>query len=283
MFQFIRKQFPFTQGFKKELLQIGVVGAFALVVFYFLRPFGLNNVNDLLLLGFGLASILAAIIFTVLCHIYYNFFIEDSHWTIGHEIIRSLLYLAFIATGIMIYGDVVGVFRINLSNFFICQFYTLLIGIVPVTVRAILLRNWLLKKNLQEAIKMNEYLGRRKISADEKIIRLESPFSPGILEVSNHAISYIEAAQNYIIVVWGYDKTNKKEMMRLTMKEAFQQINDPLIVFCHRSYMVNLRKVKTITSQSANSGLVLENGDIVIPLSNSYRNEIKKKLLGIQG
>ena len=128
---------------------------------------------------------------------------------------------------------------------------------------------------------MTEYLRSRKISADEKIIRLESPFSSRILEVSNHGLSYIEAAQNYIIVVWGYDKTNKKEMIRLTMKEAFHQINDPLIVFCHRSYMVNLRKVRKITSGSAGSGLVLEDTDIVVPLSNSYRNAIKKKLLRI--
>jgi hypothetical protein len=281
MSHFIKTGFPFTRGLKKELLHISAVGVFALVIFYFLRPFGLNRVKDLLLLGFAVVSILAASIFTVFSHIYYNFFLRDSNWTIGHEIIRSLLYLAFIATCIMIYGDVVEIFRINVSNFFICQFYTLLIGFVPVTIRTILLRNWRLKIDLQEAIKMTEYLGRRKISTDEKIIRLESPFSSRILEVSNHSISYIEAAQNYIIVVLSYDKTNKKEIIRLTMKEAHHQINDPLIVFCHRSYMVNLRKVRRITSQSTSSGLILEDTDMVIPLSNSYRDAIKKELLGI--
>ncbi len=281
MFHFIETRFPFTRGLRKELLHISVVGFFALVVFYFLRPFGLNRVNDLLLLGFAVVSILAASIFTVFSHIYYNSFMRDSNWTIGHEIIRSLLYLVFIATSIMIYGDVVEIVKISLSNFFIYQFYTLLIGFVPVTIRTILLRNWRLKIDLQEAVKMTEYLRRRKITTDEKIIRLESPFSSGVLEVSNHSISYIEAAQNYIIVVLSHDQTNKKEMIRLTMKEAYQQINDPLIVFCHRSYMVNLRKVKRITSQSSGSGLVLENTDIIIPLSNSYRDAIKKELLRI--
>jgi DNA-binding LytR/AlgR family response regulator len=279
MFHLIRQPFPFSRGLKKEILYICVIGVFAVIIFYFLRLFRFGSQHDtLLLLGFGLVSIIAAVSFTLISHFFYDFFTRDRSWTIGHEIIRSLLYLMFVGTGIMIYSDMAGIAVINLSNFFLYQFYTLLLGAMPVIARVILLRNWRLRKELQEALKMTEYLGGQKIRSDEKIIRLESPFTDKTLELSNHLLLYIEAAQNYIIVVWYDDKVIRKEMIRLTMKEAFRQISDPLVLFCHRSYMVNLRRIKKISSREGNAEIIMQDCDILIPLSDTYKKDIKEKL-----
>jgi len=281
MLPFFRQPFPFSRGLKKEIVHIGVLGLFALLIFYFLKPFGLNNLHEIYLLGYGLVSISAAIIFLIVSHRVHYLFTRRSHWTIGHEIIHSLLFLMFIASSILVYGYAVKISRLSLQDFFLYQFYTILTGIIPVTIRAILLRNWRLKKDLQEATKMNEWISKRKISADEKMIRLQSPSSAQVLTISNHALLYLEAAQNYIIIVWSDDGTIRKEMMRLAMKEACRQINDPLVVFCHRSYIVNLRKVKKIIHHSGNTELALQDGKIMIPLSATYKKGIKEKLMKV--
>ena len=281
MLPFFRQPFPFSRGLKKEIVHIGVLGLFALLIFYFLKPFGLNNLNEIYLLGYGLVSISAAIIFLIVSHRVHYLFTRRSHWTIGHEIIHSLLFLMFIASSILVYGYAVKISRLSLQDFFLYQFYTILTGIIPVTIRAILLRNWRLKKDLQEATKMNEWISKRKISADEKMIRLQSPSSAQVLNISNQALLYLEAAQNYIIIVWSDDGTIRKEMMRLAMKEACRQINDPLVVFCHRSYIVNLRKVKKIIHHSGNTELALQDGKIMIPLSATYKKGIKEKLMKV--
>jgi len=281
MLPFFRQPFPFSRGLKKEIVHIGVLGLFALLIFYFLKPFGLNNLNEIYLLGYGLVSISAAIIFLIVSHRVHYLFTRHSNWTIGHEIIHSLLFLMFIASSILVYGYAVKISRLSLQDFFLYQFYTILTGIIPVTIRAILLRNWRLKKDLQEATKMNEWISKRKISADEKMIRLQSPSSAQVLTISNHALLYLEAAQNYIIIVWSDDGTIRKEMMRLAMKEACRQINDPLVVFCHRSYIVNLRKVKKIIHHSGNTELALQDGKIMIPLSATYKKGIKEKLMKV--
>ena len=279
MLHLLRQPFPFSRGLKNELTHIGIVGLCVLIILYFLRPFQLGRYGDLLLLGYGLVSIVSASFFTIINHLFYDFLTRNGTWTVGYEIIRSLFYLLFIGAGIMIYSNVSGITAINLSNFFLFEFYTCLLGIVPVFIRVILIRNWRLKKDLEDVLKMAEYLNKRKINLDEKIIRLASPLSARALEISNHSLLYIEAAQNYITAVWCFDKMIKKEQLRLTMKEAYNQINDPLIIFCHRSYIVNLRKVKKMTSQTGTWRLHLHDSDITIPISNTYKKEIKQKLL----
>jgi hypothetical protein len=279
MLLFIQQPFPFSRGLKKEILHVCVLGLFASLIFYFLKPFGLSTINETYLLGYGLVSISAAIIFLIVSHRFYYFFTRHRNWTIGHEIIHSLFFLMFIATSILVYGYAVNISRLRVQDFFLYQFYTILTGIVPVTIRAILLRNWRLKKDLQEATEMNEWLSKRKISADEKMIRLQSPSSAQTLKISNQALLYLEAAQNYTIIVWSDEGTIRKEMMRLAMKEAYRQINDTLVVFCHRSYMVNLRKVKKIIHHSGNPELALQDGSIMIPLSATYKKDIKEKLM----
>ena len=279
MFQFLRQPFPFSRGLKNEILHVSVLGLFTVLIFYFIKPFGLNKLNETYLLGYGLVSILAAIIFLILSHRFYYFFARPRNWTIANEIIHSLLFLMFIATCILVYGYAVKISRLNLRDFFLYQFITILTGIIPVTIRAILISNWRLKKVLEEATEMNEWLSKRKISTDEKMIWLQSGSPAQTLKISNKMLLYIEAAQNYITITWMDDGTIRKEMMRLAMKEACRQINDPLVMFCHRSYIVNLRKVKKIVHHSGNPELALQDGNILIPLSVTYKKDIKEKLM----
>jgi hypothetical protein len=278
MLHLFRQPFPFSRGLKYELAHICIVGICVLIIFYFLHPFQPAKHDDLLLLGFALVSMLSASIFTIISHFFYDF-LRNRTWTIGYEMIRSLIYLLFIGAGIIIYSNVLGIAAINLPNFLLYEFYTLMLGIVPVFIRIILIRNWRLKKDLGDALKMALYLNKRNINLDEKIIKLASPLPARALEISNHSLLYVEAAQNYITAVWCFDKMIKKEQLRLTMKEAHRQMNDPFIIFCHRSYMVNLRKVKKMTSHTGNWRLHLQDSDIIIPISNTYKKEVKQKLL----
>ena len=177
----------------------------------------------------------------------------------------------------MIYGYLIGLTRLSFNEAVLYLFYTLLLGIIPVSIRIMLVRNWRLKEDLNEAKKINALLANRRISTDEKIIEFQVSRNE-TLKLTNQDLIYIESTENYITVVWSNGNAIKKLMIRMTMKDAMKQINDPLIVFCHRSFIINLRKVLEIIPQSGTSVIVLKNIDNKIPVSNTYKSQIKQKI-----
>jgi ABC-type multidrug transport system fused ATPase/permease subunit len=271
---------PFSRGLGKEVLYICITGAIALLIFYF-SPYGFGKIGYLNLLGFGLVSVLAGILYIISTHYLYENYRDNRQWTVGWEIIHSLCFLLFIAISILVYGYFLRLTDLNFKNFFLYLFYTILFGLIPVTIRAVLVGNWRLKKELAEAKKINELITGRKLASDEKIIELQDTSSKSTLKLSTHDLLYVEAAENYITVVWEQGPAIKKEMLRMTMKAASKQINDPLIVFCHRSFIVNLRKVQTISSCSGVFSIRLNGVETAIPLSGTYKKEIKQKLVGL--
>jgi hypothetical protein len=273
----LQQPMPFSRGLGREILYICISGAIALLIFYF-SPFGFGNIGYLHLLGFGLVSVLAGIIYIISTHYLYEKYWEKREWTVGWEIIHSLCFLLFIGVCILLYGYLLRLTDLSVKDFFLYLFYTILLGLIPVTTRAVLVRNWRLKKELAEAQKMNELITGRKLADDEKIIELRDASSKNPVKLSTHDLLYVEAAENYITVVWQQGHVIKKEMIRMTMKAANQQINDPLIVFCHRSFIVNLRKVQNIGSHSGVFSVILNGMDIAIPLSGTYKKEIKHRL-----
>ena len=274
---FFQQSMPFSRGLKNEILYVCLSGICALVFLYLVRPFGFANLPDRLLLGFGIVSIAAALLYVFIAYLLYRRYFANKSWSVGLEIIHSLLFLLFVASAIMIYGGYVHIMELNAKNFLLSLFYTTLIGIIPVSIRAIMLRNWRLKKELADSKAINDHLHNRQLMTDEKII--EFSVSRNVqLKIMNQDLLYVESSENYITIVWNKDQTIKREMIRMTMKEAFGLINDPLIVFCHRSYIVNLRKAGKIVSQNGRASISLKDSDMQLPLSETYKAVVRQKL-----
>ena len=277
---FFRQTMPFSRGLKNEIFYVCISGVAALLFLYMVRPFGFGNLSNRLLIGFGMASIAAALFYVIVTHELHRRYFGDRRWSVGLEIIHSLLFLLCVASEIMIYGDFENVMKLTMKNFLLSLFYTTLIGIIPVSIRAILLRNWRLKKELGEMQSINHHLQNRKMMTDEKIIAF--PLSRNeSLEVINHDLLYLESAENYVTVVWNKNGDIKKQMVRMTMKEAIALINDPLIVFCHRSYIINLRKVGKIISQEGRTNVISKDSDMQIPVSTTYKKQVRQLLTSI--
>ena len=274
---FFQQAMPFSRGLKNEIVYVCISGVAALLFLYLVRPFGFGNLSSRLLLGFGMASIAAALFYVIATHELYRRYFGDRTWSVGLEIIHSLLFLFCVSSAIMIYGDYVHVMDLSLKNFLLSLFYTTLIGIIPVSIRAILLRNWRLKKELAEMQAINHYLQNGKMVTDEKLIAF--PLSRNeSLEIMNHDLLYVESAENYITVVWNKNQDIKKQIIRMTMKDALTLINDPLIVFCHRSYVINLRKADKMISKDGRTSIFLKDSTMQIPVSGTYKNQVRQKL-----
>jgi len=88
---------------------------------------------------------------------------------------------------------------------------------------------------------------------------------------------YIEAVGNYVKVVIKQGDAAHPHMLRSTMKQMEDTLQTyPMIVRCHRAFLVNLGQVEQISSNSHAMQLVMRHSHDAIPVSRSNMAQIKK-------
>lgn len=97
------------------------------------------------------------------------------------------------------------------------------------------------------------------------------------LEISD--LLYIEAVGNYVKVCQLQGNEVHTNMLRATMKQMEDSLQAyPMIVRCHRAFMVNLGQVEQIPSNSRAMQLVMRHSHDAIPVSRSNVNKVKELL-----
>ena len=97
------------------------------------------------------------------------------------------------------------------------------------------------------------------------------------LEIPN--LLYIEAVGNYVKVCQLKDDDVHTTMLRATMKQMEDELQAyPMIVRCHRAFMVNLGQVEQISSNSRAMQLVMHHSHDAIPVSRSNVSKLKELL-----
>ena len=154
-------------------------------------------------------------------------------------------------------------------------------------------RSRYLAAELEETRQMNEQLKKlqREASAPseekgEKITLEELSDTLTLTGSTNESVSveisnllYIEAVGNYVKVTQLRDGEVHTNMLRATMKQLEDTLQAyPMIVRCHRAFMVNLAQVEQISSNSRAMQLVIRHSHDAIPVSRSNVNKLKELL-----
>ena len=97
------------------------------------------------------------------------------------------------------------------------------------------------------------------------------------LMVSN--LLYLEAVGNYVKVYHLRDDMVCTNMLRATLKQMEGDLKDyPMIVRCHRAFLVNLGMVDQIVSKSDSMQLIMKHGHEAIPVSRSHTGSVKETI-----
>ena len=97
------------------------------------------------------------------------------------------------------------------------------------------------------------------------------------LDISD--LLYIEAVGTYVKVCQLRDNEVYTNMLRATMKQMEDALQTyPMIVRCHRAFMVNLGQVEQISSNSRAMQFVMRHSHDAIPVSRSNVNKLKDLL-----
>ena len=151
-------------------------------------------------------------------------------------------------------------------------------------------RSRYLAAELEETRQLNEQLkktqnalvkGDAPQEASDTQVMLSGTTNESVsLDITN--LLYIEAVGNYVKVCQLLDGNVKTDMLRATSKQMEENLQAyPLIVRCHRAFLVNLGQVEQIVSNSRTMQLVMKHSHDAIPVSRSNMSQIKEAIRGI--
>lgn len=88
---------------------------------------------------------------------------------------------------------------------------------------------------------------------------------------------YIEAVGNYVKVYHLHDGKVRTDMIRATSKQMEDDLHAyPMIVRCHRAFIVNLQQVEQIVSKSGGMQLLIKHSHDYLPVSRSNTAQVKE-------
>lgn len=90
---------------------------------------------------------------------------------------------------------------------------------------------------------------------------------------------YLEASENYVTIHYLDHTQPDRMLLRNSMKQMEEQLSGYPIIRCHRSYMVNLNRIKL--AKKTKSGMVVEllaSVPIRLPVSETYKDEVVRML-----
>ena len=101
------------------------------------------------------------------------------------------------------------------------------------------------------------------------------------VKVHIHDLLYIEAVGNYVKIYQLSAGQVRTDMLRATSKQIEDDLRDyPMIIRCHRAFLVNLQQVEQIVSRAGSMQLTIKHCQDSLPVSRSHMAGIKETING---
>ena len=169
-------------------------------------------------------------------------------------------------------------------------------------------RSRYLSAELEETRQLNEQLQRLQQEAEQRAMLAAQAVVPSELEhqeqpsassallpqaftltgstsetvkVHIHDLLYIEAVGNYVKIYQLSEGQVRTDMLRATSKQIEDDLRDyPMIIRCHRAFLVNLQQVEQIVSRAGAMQLTIKHCQDSLPVSRSHMAGIKEAING---
>ena len=127
---------------------------------------------------------------------------------------------------------------------------------------------------LEETRLLNEELKKMQEERVEELTLTGTTNESVTLQISH--LLFMEAVGNYVKVSHLRDDQVHTDMLRATMKQMEETLQGyPMIVRCHRAFLVNLGQVEQIVSHSGSTQLLIKHCHESLPVSRSNMSQVR--------
>ena len=278
--EYIRQPYPLFENRWRIILSISLFVSLFILIF---QPFGISNYTGefkpLFEAAYGIVTFIVLIIDLFLFPLFLDEWFDSQKWTVFKQMIWQVWILFSIGLGNFLYSSLFLRFTDGLNAFLTFQFYTLVVGIIPILIITILHQNSLLSKNLKLAGEMNaDLLSEELLSPDEKV-RIMAENNKDKLEINLSDFSYLSSTGNYVQVYFLVNNELRNVLLRNTLKHIEEQVRQsPSIIKCHRAFLVNKDKIIRVKGNSQGLRLILKDTMEEIPASRNYSKSLLDSL-----
>jgi hypothetical protein len=257
------------------------VSCFIVVFIGIFQPIGLTEFHSaykfLVIGGYGIVGFVISFVnLFVIPYLFKNWF-DGKRWTVLKQILWLSWILFTIGIGNYLYTSYLFSMFWGFKGFFIFQFFTLVIGIIPIVILTIINQNIKLAYNLKQASEFNLKIESIKGNIEkEQTVCMIADNEKDMFEIQLSNLLYIEAVGNYVQIYYFIDREIKNVLLRSSLKRLELQLVDfSSLIKCHRAFIVNMNQIDKVTGNSQGLKLSLKKNDIEIPVSRNYSKELK--------
>ena len=266
---YLQRKYPLL---KHKIDTILLVSFGIALVIYILQPFkfDLYEGNKFLAsLGFG--------VITFVCMCFFNYVIKKriskkiNKWTILYEILYIVCLILFITILNFLYFSVVLTdYSFNIVLLLYVVYYTFIIGSIPAIILVFIKYNNYLNKQLNILIDTTIEEENIDVTISNHLIREKN------LKIKLNDFIFAEVIKNDVIIYYLYENEVKMKTLRSTIATVSDELKYPNIFRCHRSFIVNLKKMQSAKGNSNGYQIYLNHYQKSIPVSRKYVDELKQ-------
>ena len=201
-----------------------------------------------------------------------------ENWTLGKEFLHLAVILLVIGFISFLIRDLIYTNSDNWSFRYLWEEIrnTFLVGILLLIIILPLNLHRLIIKHSNDLKKIS--ITQQYINDDNTTVRIITPIKEENFELNIQPFLYAKVDGNYLEIFYDYSNTREKDLKRLTLKEFLDQLKPyPFIFKTHRSYVVNLNAIETVSGNAQGYALYLKNySKRTIPVSRSKVEEFNQ-------
>ncbi|MEM0992790.1 MAG: LytTR family transcriptional regulator DNA-binding domain-containing protein [Bacteroidota bacterium] len=279
---YLNRPFPLMTARREKWWTSLRIGSFVFLFLYVFKPFQLNNYSNVLwiCLGYGWIALVSTAIFLFVVPLVLPSYFQEESWIVKKELLYKISPVVLIGFANTIYSMQIHLLASFWESFLYFEICTLAVGIFPLTYFIYLIE----RRNSKHYQSLSAHLiFPSQVNAEQytnwQPIELKSYNQVVKLALNASQLYYVKSSSNYVEVIYWHNDHIQKQLIRNTISAIESQLSSTDTFYrCHKSYVVNLAKIKKVSGNAR--GLKLHFFDLAesIPVSRK-NNEYLKGLL----
>ena len=281
MLRILSKEYPAPRPVLKSLIIAVLSGLFIALFLLYFEPFNLHLNTDgnkvFHMLFFGCITTFVLLVFLFVFPLLLPNLFSDKNWKLGYQMILNMLIIIAIATFNSIYSNYMNSIPFGWDSYWLILSRTFVLGILPIAF--ITFVDYYQKVKYSLDLATNILKNKKEILKDSKEIthQISTDLKNETFSFSENDFNYAIADTNYTDIYILDENTLKKVTYRVTLSSFETQLKESSsLKRCHRSHLVNLKKVKDISGNAQGLKLELINQSEIIPVSRKYIPIVKQ-------